>query len=209
MTDTELLRSSSSPEDALDAAVIEVLGKDNPHAYSTISFIQRSLMQFHLASQFEPHEILNDAYVRGKEYIWSGGIIRSPHSWLKSTSLNIIREISRRQKKEQLLYPELVELIPSLRTTEDSVVTLKNIDNTWKTLMNSLEALGRTDPEGVRLLRLKTQGLSWKEIHQQLVKEDGVAPSESTLRQRGCRVTKTLRKIYHSQTTDSADLLLP
>ena len=75
--------------------------------------------------------------------------------------------------------------------------------------MNSLEALGGTDPEGVRLLRLKTQGLSWKEIHQQLVKEDGVAPSESTLRQRGCRATKNLRKIYHSKTTDSADLLLP
>lgn len=166
-------------------------------------------MQFHLASQFEPHEILNDAYVRGREFIQSGGIIRSPHSWLKSTSLNIIREISRKQKREPLIDPEIAELILSLRTTEDSVVRLKNIDNTWKTLMNSLEALGGTDPEGVRLLRLKTQGLSWKEIHQQLLKEDGVAPSESTLRQRGCRATKTLRKIYHSKITDSADLLLP
>ncbi len=72
--------------------------------------------------------------------------------------------------------------------------------------MNSLEALSRTDPEGAKLLRLKAQGLSWKEIHQLLVKEDGEAKSESTLRQKGCRATKTLIKIYHSETSNSADL---
>jgi hypothetical protein len=75
--------------------------------------------------------------------------------------------------------------------------------------MNSLQELGCTDPVGARLLRLKAQGLSWKEIHQQLVKEDGVAKSESALRQKGCRATKTLRKIYHSKTSDAADMLLP
>jgi hypothetical protein len=83
---------------------------------------------------------------------------------------------------------------------------LDKVDNKWKALMNSLEALSRTDPEGTKLLRLKAQGLSWKEIHQLLVKEDGEAKSESTLRQKGCRATKTLIKIYHSETSNSADL---
>ncbi len=163
-------------------------------------------MQFHLATQFEAHDILNDAYVRGKEFVRSGGIIRNPHSWLKSTSLNIIREISRKQKKEQLIDPELAELIPSLRVIEDSALTQEDIDKNWKALLSSLKALSRTDSEGARLLRLKAKGLSWKEIQQQLVKEDGEAPSESTLRQKACRAKKTLRKIYHSKTTDSADL---
>ena len=99
MTDSEPPRYASSPQEALDSAVVEVLRKDNPHAYSTISFIHRSLMQFNLASQSEAHEILNDAYLRGREFIRSGGIIRNPHSWLKSTSLNIIREKSRKQKR--------------------------------------------------------------------------------------------------------------
>lgn len=209
MTDTEPPRNASSPEDDLNAAVIEVLGKDNPYAYSTISFIQRSLMQFHLATQYEPHEIFNDAYLRGIQFIRSGGIIRSPHSWLKSTSLNIIREISRRQKREPLIDPELVELIPSLKSIEDSIVWQDDFDRKWRALMNSLEVLSRTDPEGARLLRLQSKGLSWKEIHEYLVKENGEAKSSSTLRQRGCRAKKNLRKIYHSEIADAADMLLP
>lgn len=206
MTDSEPPRSASSPEDALDAATIEILAKNNPHAYSTISFIHRSLMQFNLASQFDAHEILNEAYVRGREFIESGGIIRNPHSWLKSTSLNIIREKSRKQKREPLIDPEVVELIPSFRAIEDSVVSHEEIDHNWKALMSSLDVLGGTDPEGVKLLRLKAEGLSWKEIQQHLAKETGEATSESTLRQKACRAKKTLRKIYHSKTTDSVDL---
>lgn len=206
MTHSEPPRYKSSPEDTLDAAVIEILGKDNPYAYSTISFIQRCLMQFHLATQYEAHEILNNAYLRGREFIESGGIIRNPHSWLKSTSLNIIRENSRRQKREPLIDPELAELIPAFRVVEESVIGQEDIEYNWRALLDSLQELGRKDPEGARLLRLKAQGLSWKEIHQQLVKEDGEAKSESTLRQKGCRATKMLRKIYHSVTADSADL---
>lgn len=209
MTDSEPPRYVSSPEEALDTAVVEVVGKDNPHAYSTISFIQRSLMQFNLATQFEAHEILNDAYLRGRDFIRSGGIIRSPHSWLKSTSFNIIREISRKQKREPSIDPELVELIPCLRSIGESVVCKEKIDNNWNMLMNAFKVLGQTEPVGARLLRLRTQGLSWKEIHQQLVKEDGIAPSESTLRQRASRAKKALRKIYHSKTSDAADMLLP
>ena len=206
MTDSEPPRYASSPEDSLNAAMIEVLGKDNPHAYSTILFIQRCLIQFNLTTQYEAHEILNDAYVRGRAFLHSGGIIRNIHSWLKSTSLNIIRENSRRQKREPLIDPEVAELIPCLRTLGDSVISQEDIENKWNALMNSLIVLSHTDPEGTRLLRLKAQGLSWKEIHQQLLKEDGEAPSESTLRQKGCRATKTLRKIYHSEIIDTAEL---
>ena len=206
MTDSEPPRYASSPEDSLNAAVIEVLGKDNPHAYSTILFIQRCLMQFNLATQYEAHEILNDAYVRGRAFLHSGGTIRNIHSWLKSTSFNIIRENSRKQKREPLIDPEIAELLPCLRSIEDSILSQEEVNHKWKALMNSLAALTDTDPEGTRLLCLKAQGLSWKEIQQQLVKEDGDAPSESTLRQKGCRATKTLRKIYHSQIIDTADL---
>ena len=206
MTDSEPPRSASSPEDALDAATIEVLAKSNPQAYSTISFIQRSLMQFNLDSQFEAHEILNEAYVRGRDFIESGGIIRSPHSWLKSTFLNIIREKSRKQKREPLIAPEVIELIPSFIAIEDSVVSHEEIDKNWKALLSSLDVLGCTDPEGVKLLRLKAEGLSWKEIQQKLVQENGEAISESTLRQKACRAKKILRKIYYAKTTDSVEL---
>ncbi|MEO8894119.1 MAG: hypothetical protein ABI417_21755 [Coleofasciculaceae cyanobacterium] len=209
MTELEPPRSESSPEAApenvFNAVVIEVLGKDNFQAYSIILFIQRCLIQFNLTTQYETHEIFNDAYLRGREFMQSGGIIRNPHSWLKSTSLNIIREASRRQKREPLIDPEIVELMPCFRTIEDSIVCEEDINNKWKSLINSLVALSHTDPEGARLLCLKAKGLSWKQIHQQLIREDGQAKSESSLRQKGCRATKTLRKIYNLETSNTAE----
>lgn len=102
MTNSEPPQSVFSKENTFDAAVIEVLRKDNRHAYSTIWFIHRSLMQFNLAIQYYAYEIFNEAYLRGRELIRSGGNIRKPYSWLKSTSLNIIREISRRQQPIKL-----------------------------------------------------------------------------------------------------------
>ena len=206
MKDSEPPRYESSPEDLLNAAVIEILEQNNPHAYSIILFIQRCLIQFNLTTQYETYEILNDAYVRGRTFLHSGGTIRNIHSWLKSTSLNIIRENSRRQIREPLIDPEIAELLPCLRSIEDNVISQEEVNHKWKALMNSLFSLTDTDPEGTRLLCLKAQGLSWKEIHQQLVKEDGYAPSESTLRQKGCRATKHLRKLYYLETSDDAKL---
>jgi DNA-directed RNA polymerase specialized sigma24 family protein len=210
MIDSESPRSTSYPEDssreeAFKVAALEVLGRDNPRACTTIWFIQRNLIQFHLAAQFECHDIFNEAYVRGIKLIRSGGIIRNPHAWLKSTCFNIIREISRKQKKEPVLDPELVELISTLRSTEDSVISDEEIEKNWQAQLSSFKALGSTDPKAARLLCLQAQGLSWKEIRSRLVREDGAAPCEQTLRQQASRAKKTLRKIYHSQTSDWTD----
>jgi DNA-directed RNA polymerase specialized sigma24 family protein len=205
MTASEPPRSASPSEDAFNAAALEVLGKDNPYAYTSIPFIHRTLMQFHLASQFQAHDIFNEAYVREIQFIRSGGIIQNPHAWLKRICFNIIRENSRKQRKEQLLDPELIELMTSLRGIEDSVISDEDIEKNWQALLSSLEGLSSTDPKGARLLRLQAQGLSWKEIRSQLVQEDGEAPCEQTLRQQASRAKKTLRKIYHSQTSDWAD----
>jgi DNA-directed RNA polymerase specialized sigma24 family protein len=205
MTASEPPRSASPSEDAFNAAALEVLGKDNPYAYTSISSIHRTLMQFHLASKFQAHDIFNEAYVRGIQFIRSGGTILNPHAWLRRTCFNIIREISRKQKKEKVLDPELVELIPALRGTEDSVISDEDIEKNWQAQLSSFRTLHSTDPKGARLLRLQCQGLSWKEIRSQLVQEDGEAPCEQTLRQQASRAKKTLRKIYHSQTSDWAD----
>lgn len=192
----------SFPEDAFDAAVTEVLRKDNPHAYSTITFIQRCLMQYNLATRLEACDILNEAYIRGKEFISSGKTIRNPHSWLKSTSLNIIREMSRKQKKEQPISTELADSSP----VTDSLITPEDINHRWEELLSTFQRFSHIDPDGARLLNLKAQGLSWKEIHERITQEDGEVKSESALRQQACRAKKHLRKIYHSTTTDAANL---
>ncbi|MGQ4647027.1 hypothetical protein [Lyngbya aestuarii] len=206
MTDSEHVRCTSPPEDALDTAIGEVLGSNNPHSYSTITFIERRLIQFKLSSRLEAHEILNEAYLRGKEFIGSGGTITNPHSWLKGTCLNIIREKNRQQYREQLTAPELVELLPALKATAEGtlnpLVTQQNLEDSLKILLSALQILSSSNPEGAKLLRLQSEGLSWKEIHQYILQQKGKAPSESALRQKGCRAKKNLRKIYHAMTQD-------
>ncbi|MGB7441945.1 MAG: sigma-70 family RNA polymerase sigma factor [Coleofasciculaceae cyanobacterium] len=205
MTDSDSARCTSTPEEAFDSAIAEVLGPGNPHSYSTIPTIERFLRQFNLASRFEAHEILNEAYLRGKEFLDGGGVISNHHSWFKGTCLNIIREKSRQRSKEQLMEPNLLELFSS-KFEQEKATERPEMANQIEALYKSLEILSQTDREGVKLLSLKSQGLSWREIHEQLISEEGEAPSESTLRQRGHRAKKNLRKIYHQQTNDSADL---
>jgi DNA-directed RNA polymerase specialized sigma24 family protein len=203
MTNSEAIKSTPPPEDlpedSLDTAIKEILGKGNPHSYSTITTIKRFLLQFHLASRFEAYDILNEAYIRGREYIRSGGVISNPHSWLKGTCFNIIREISRKQNKEQLLAPEFVEFVPALRAIEDYLVAERDMNSNLRILFKSLETLKKSDPGGFKLVYLQgIEGLSWKEIRDRLIQEGEKAQSELVLRQKGCRAKKNLRKIYHS-----------
>ncbi|MGB7442860.1 MAG: hypothetical protein WA919_17480, partial [Coleofasciculaceae cyanobacterium] len=69
----------------LDKAIAEILDECNPnsYSYSTIPTIERFLRQFKFTSLFDAHEILNEAYLRVKEFIASGGVISNPHPWLK------------------------------------------------------------------------------------------------------------------------------
>ena len=208
MKGSDSARCTSTPEEALDSAIAEVLEPGNPHSYSTIPTIERFLRQFKFTSLFDAHEILNEAYLRGKEFLASGGVISNPHPWLKSTCLNIIREKSRKRSKEQLMEPNLLELFSS-KFEQEKAIEQPEMAAKIEALYKSLEILSQTDREGTKLLRLKSQGLSWREIHEQLITKEGEAPSESTLRQRGHRAKKNLRKIYHEQTNDSANLPVP
>lgn len=54
-------------QDVFDQALSEILSKDNAHAYTLLTTIQRTLQQYHLDAQFEAYEILHEAYLRGKK----------------------------------------------------------------------------------------------------------------------------------------------
>ncbi|NET32534.1 MAG: sigma-70 family RNA polymerase sigma factor [Cyanothece sp. SIO1E1] len=182
----------------LDIAIQEILHRNNPRSYSVITTIERFLRQFHLSSQVEAHEILSEAYLRGTKFLQNGGTINNPYAWLKATSLNIIREQSRKYNREQLTSPELMDSNLDGSGSNHDWISQQNLANRVKMLYQALEAFKDINPEGSRLLELQAQGLSWQQIRICLIQESGTAPSEESLRQKGCRARKSLRKIYHS-----------
>lgn len=192
------LPPASTPEDILDCAIDEIVGKNNPYAYSVLITIERSLQQFHLSSRVEAYEILNEAYLRGIEFIGSGGIIKNPHAWLKGTSLNIVREKCR-QLRAQPTDPQIIEFLKEVK--EESLVSQLALESDLETLWKAIEILAKEDPQGIILLYLRTiEGLSWQEIRFRLLQKNKNVPKEVTLRQRLSRAKKRLRRIFHEVT---------
>lgn len=190
------LQPHSASEDILDLAIEDIMGKDNPSAYATLTAIERSLRQFHLNSRMEAAEILAEAYLRGKKFLQSGQTISNPHAWLKKTAFNVIRERSRQCRKHR------VEPYEEDKVLEDPITNLvdtQEIENDLADLRRAIKLLAKEDPEGAKLLSLKIiQGLSWQEIHDILLQKNQEAANLATLRQRASRAKKRLRHLFHS-----------
>jgi DNA-directed RNA polymerase specialized sigma24 family protein len=190
------LQPHSPSEDILDLAIEDILGKDNPSAYSTLTTIERSLRQFHLNSQIEAAEILAEAYLRGKKFLQSGQVINNPHAWLKKTAFNVIRERSRQCRKHR------VEPYEEDKISEDPItnfVDIQELESDFADLRQAIKLLAKEDPKGAKLLYLKIiQGFSWQEIHDILLQQNQEVASLATLRQRASRAKKRLRHLFHS-----------
>ncbi|MGD1702330.1 hypothetical protein [Dapis sp. BLCC M229] len=63
-------------------------------------YIKRSLKQFHL-EQVDFYDVVSEVYLRGTNKINFGENIKNPGAWIRVTSYNVIREMSRQQQKEQ------------------------------------------------------------------------------------------------------------
>ncbi|MEP0914045.1 hypothetical protein NDI45_24350 [Leptolyngbya sp. GB1-A1] len=186
----------NSSKDVLDLAIHDILAPNSPYAYSTLTFIQRILHQFKLTSRLEASDILADAYLRGKKFLQQGGEIQHAHAWLKRTAYNIIREQSRLLSPQYLVQPDSVEIF--CRIIDESWQTSEVLSDRLTMLWRAFEVFQATDPEGAELIDLKClQGLPWSEVRQQLIEQGRDVPDVTALRQRGSRIKKTLRRIYH------------
>ena len=99
------------PEDVIDMAIKDILTSGNPHSFSVITSIQRTLRQFHISSAVEAYEILAEAYLRGKAALQRGKEIRNPHAWLRGASLKIIRELHRKLSLQHCVDPEVLDFL--------------------------------------------------------------------------------------------------
>jgi RNA polymerase sigma factor (sigma-70 family) len=142
----------------------------------------------------EAHDVLHDAYRRGKSAEAQGKNIHNPHAWLKSTALNIIRERSRAWSSVSTDPQIIEELLPDETRPEQALIQQEEV----RKLQETISILAKTDPDAFRLLYLRTiREYSWQEISDLLSKETGNKVSDVALRQQLSRAKKKFRAILH------------
>jgi predicted RNA polymerase sigma factor len=196
------LPADAPAQDVFDQALSDILGKDNPHAYPILRAIQRPLRQYHLADQYEVHEILHEAYLRGKKKLQAGEVIRNPYAWLRATAFHVIYERKRKHRSSST-DPQIMEAVlpdPRLNLMQQQVL-LEELD----LLYESLALMHQEDPEGTCLLYLRNvRALSWSQISHWLAAEGQAVPNEATLRQRASRAKRRLRDIFWQRVHEGA-----
>ncbi|PSN16318.1 hypothetical protein C7293_03180 [filamentous cyanobacterium CCT1] len=188
------LPADAPAQDVFDQALSDILGKDNPHAYTILSAIQRTLNQYHLNTQYEAYEILHEAYLRGKKKLQAGEVIRNPYAWLKATAFHVIYE-RKRKHRANATDPQVIEAAlpdPRLNLMQQQII-VEELD----LLYAALRLLNQEDPEATCLLYLRTvSDWSWSQISQWLIAEGHAAATEAALRQRASRAKRRLRDIF-------------
>lgn len=181
-----------NPEQRLFATAIQhLLQPGNPDFPALMAFIHARLAQFRLTGRHDPSEILNMAYERGIKFTGKGVSIQNPLGWLRRTIFNIVRELSRKDRKADSLDEEgCLEPVSKEPLLLDSLVRVEAIE----LLHVALEQLNDVDRELLELRYL--QGLSWLEVGQCMAIAHTGKQTEATLRQRGHRALKRLRVIY-------------
>lgn len=181
-----------------DFIFISLLGSSNPSSKYLLKFIHFRLHSFQLDSIYSPFDVLNEAYLRGVQLINSGKKIIHYEGWIRGTCYNIIREMSRSQRKtryESLDSHQAHQEIAINLLSEDELEALEDLEKYKETLSTSLSLLQPQERE-ILLLRL-IEELSWEEIHDILMNK-GNNISTTSLRQKGRRALERLRKLYIS-----------
>ncbi|NEQ08309.1 MAG: sigma-70 family RNA polymerase sigma factor [Moorea sp. SIO4E2] len=170
-----------------------------------INGIKKNLRQFNFPDD-QIDEVINETYLRGIKFLESGQEIKNPKAWTRVTSLYVIREMSREQKKEQLWDSHLIEHQKALEDSH-SLSSANSEDENLKLLELALQKL---EPKDYKLIVLRhIEGLSWQQVVSHLA-SNGEVVTESSARQRGNRALKRLRKIFfelkkHNKSTKSYD----
>jgi DNA-directed RNA polymerase specialized sigma24 family protein len=184
----------SPAQDIFDQALIEILGRSNPQAYSIISAIQRILKQYRLSAHTEAYEVLHEAYLRGKKKIQAGEEIYNAHAWLKATAFHVISE-RKRKNRAGLTEPSILEAI--VLDERQNLLQQQILKEELELLHQALAMLQAEDPETTQMLYLKiVENWSWSSIHGWLSHQGQEVASETALRQRASRAKKRLRELF-------------
>lgn len=181
----------------LSTCIEDVLNKSGREHRSLWIFVEKELRRFGLKNAYSISDVINEAYVRGIDSVHAGKIIVNPLAWLRTTCFNVIRELSRQQKKTVELNEEKhQDALLSYQHDNDDENELAH-KRKRMTYLNA--AFQKLSPLDQRLLTLKVeQGLPWAKIAIILEQEGFGQIPLHTLRKRKSRVQGKLRQQVQS-----------
>lgn len=159
--------------------------------------IKKKLRQFNFPDD-QIYEVINETYLRGIKLIESGQEIENSRAWIRATSLNVIREMSRKQKKQQSWDSNLIQHQIAVEYSHS-----RSSENSEDEDLRLLElALKKLEPKDYKLIVLREiEGLSWKQLVSHLA-SNGEVVTETCARQRGKRALNRLRKNFFELNAD-------
>jgi RNA polymerase sigma factor (sigma-70 family) len=194
---------NQSVTDAWEVFNREFSGLLHPHSpfgTRTFAFVRRCLFQFHMHAYFNESYVLNEVYIRAhRQIVYKAAFIHNIPMWVRTTAYNVIRELSRQQKRQTHL--EVDESVPNKQ--DFAKVAHEELE---EDLIRLHVALNRLDSEDRRLLELKIiQNMTWQEIHE-LFKHEKKEIDVASLRKRKERAIARLRRIYHQVSEEEVNL---
>ncbi|PSB68590.1 hypothetical protein C7B61_00175 [filamentous cyanobacterium CCP1] len=188
----------------LDAFFTSLLSKDDEGNVATLAFIKKSIRQYNTSANLS--DILTEAYLRCHNYIERGHTITNFRGFIRSTSLNLIREYSRIESRESSLSGITID---NLVVDEREPYKLDDIDLNVR-VKNVQSALSELTLEEQEILKMRYfEQLSWRDISQKFQEKYNSQINETTLRKRASRALMKLRFLYNREVvnTTSTDIL--
>jgi RNA polymerase sigma factor (sigma-70 family) len=160
---------------------------------SAFPTITHYLKIYKLDGFYSSSDILAEAYIRGVKTVESGVSFQNVPAWVRRTCINIIRELSRRHKRYQLITDSQLANIASTSTSSYELLDSWD-ENIRNDVRNSFMQI---DPQDQEILHLRLiLDLSWQEVCEYLQKK-GEITSVPSVRKRGQRALMRLRKAYN------------
>ena len=161
--------------------------EENPN--NLRQYFECRLKKFQLFGIYELDELLNEIGLRYFKAIQKGNTIPILEAWVKVTGFNIIHEMKRKQKCQNIDHNILESVVAS---GEDISLNLINQEESERVH----DAVQKLSSENQQLINLRFfLGLSWSQIAQHL-NQNGNKVAVATLRKRGERAINELRKVY-------------
>ncbi len=159
----------------------------------TYAFIRRILRQYNLDTVHTENDILNEVFLRALEKLDRQETIMNLQAWIRSASLNVVREWSRKQQKTISIGDRD---IPDVTIVESPLDLLESSQNFNREVAALHSAFRELQPLDQVILELKViKGYSWETVNQILQAEGFGCFSITALRKRKQRSLNRLKII--------------
>lgn len=190
--------SSQNSETASSHSIVDEAFSELFKENSIFVTCAAGLKQYQLEYKYDPAYVINTAYFRACDAIDKGKHIENFPGWVRLTCTNIIRELSREEKKRQKHNRQVIaETLPSPQKPD----WLNNEEATpeQRHMRAAFAQLSQLEQD---ILTLKVvKGLRWKDIQLALVTAGYPLMNTNTLSQKKRRALKHLEESYKAIAT--------